>query len=605
MSGADSYYSFDTSLFFYPYSAYSKATKASEQESYQELYLHELTHWYQHHGTSVGAYLAAQKSALNFHIIDIVFSLDATRRSALGLKRKNGEVILPLFMNNEPNIDLFSADNSTWVGRCRAPAGPFLYYLVTSAKFFHDYSLVSKHLAPGDIVSNALLYVDHFIGSRLPSYIVGSANDFTIDAVADKITEEFTPLWYGSPDSKNPVDTEHLFECCAILIEIMYILYAFKGHVHEEESKDLNILRNAKTLVGTTMFGGTSALGRIEGLYDHYISPLRYASFLFNEPLICRWLPPDEQESKSQSEDSAVAPDVPGNKPDSVPDFSNPSVILTPVSVRDNEIVYEPYIVPSTYSSSDNWDFLSENAPTLIAAIEVALNPPLPPKFKVSAEKLTWSHIYPPLRYGLCLMAVGKVGKLRLTKDITREDVLNYMHKLAAAAGIPFYEPDNMKDVPDRFAECIDELHRDETNESVKERLYEEFDHFDFTLSCQRMFHELQKSGKNGMIIDLMLACFRGEPPHYDNPPDVGNPQLQRCLVPPVIIDTSDERVRAVSGYWPRIMSWWLVLKSAEEYALLELIASKGEIPFEAKLTKAEQESLNVGFMKIFGMLPW
>src|SRR4051794_8299416 len=86
---ADSRYSFDTSLFFYPYSEYNKANKASEHESYHEPYLHELTHWYQHHGTSVGAFIASQKAALNHHIRDIVFSLDSNQRTALGIKRKN------------------------------------------------------------------------------------------------------------------------------------------------------------------------------------------------------------------------------------------------------------------------------------------------------------------------------------------------------------------------------------------------------------------------------------------------------------------------------------------------------------------------------------
>ena len=89
------------------------------------------------------------------------------------------------------------------------------------------------------------------------------------------------------------------------------------------------------------MLGGLAAFGRIHGLLDEYMAPIHYASLLFGQPVLVKM---------SEAE-----------------------------------------------CSDDNWDFFSENTPTLIAAIEVALNPPLPPRFGFEVDRFAWHQMYPPL----------------------------------------------------------------------------------------------------------------------------------------------------------------------------------------------------------------
>ena len=141
-------------------------------------------------------------------------------------------------------------------------------------------------------------------------------------------------------------------------------------------------------------------------------------------------------------------------------------------------------------------------------------------------------------KYGLCLRSVEKVGKLRLTDETTRDEVIEYMHKMADAAGVVYCKPDNLEYAPDKFSACVDALANQNQQDMdgrrrdvLTRQLFSEYDHFDFLYSCQRMFNELQIVHKQGLIIDLMLARVRIVP-HYDRPPEVSNESLQKYLVP-------------------------------------------------------------------------
>jgi hypothetical protein len=156
--------------------------------------------------------------------------------------------------------------------------------------------------------------------------------------------------------------------------------------------------------------------------------------------------------------------------------------------------------------------------------------------------------------------------------------------------------------------ELIDAAYLDDGQNRVEEltrQLYTKFDYFDFVRACQAGFTKLRASQGNGSITDLMLACFRGHLPHYERPPELTDRELQKYLVPPVIVDTSDEKVRVGSSLWPKEMSAWLVQKAAEDYTLFELMTSKGEIGFEAKLSRTERFAIDNALTKFFGVVPW
>lgn len=361
--GVQTSYSMQNCLFYYDASRLPESSSQPRAFDESETLLHELTHWYQHHGTTIGTFLSLLKHVTRSRVEMGLRALPDAKREKLLRRRAEGTPIFAIDpATHEPSFD------DDWMIMGSTPAKESFYSASLAHAIWSHYSFVLRHTDPAAAMLDSLVSVDMLGHELFTDRSPVAWEPSTGTDLHRRLFEQFKPVTLNSSDATTVIDTEDLFEAAALLTEFGLILGQYDASMNEA-------IGRTERVQGLR---ASAALGRLHGLDDTYVAPIKAAVLVLQEPLVA---------------------------------------VLTPqgrISV--------PFI--------ERW------TSSLVAAIDIALNPPLPPRVPFDPAQASWEAIYPPARYLRCLHALKRMTPIQGIPDLTT--LRAFAQELALVAGVPY-----------------------------------------------------------------------------------------------------------------------------------------------------------------------